>query len=165
MSEQPSRHRADQASGGDRTTRNWQELMQELRVTQTGVQILTGFLLTVPFSQRFTQLDPHQRAAYFVVLTSCVLQTVLLVAPVAFHRVLFHQRQRPWLVAAGHVCAVAGLALMVVTSCGVVYLVLDFTGNAVLAWTVTGGLATAFLGIWVVIPLIDLVRHPPDRRR
>ena len=105
---QTQREETDDASGGPKTTRNWQELMQELRVTQTGVQILTGFLLTVPFSQRFTQLNHHQRTAYFVVLVSCVLQTVFLVAPVAFHRVLFHQRQRPWLVAAGHVCAVMG---------------------------------------------------------
>lgn len=155
----------DDASGGPRITRNWEELLQELRVTQTGVQILTGFLLTVPFSQRFTQLDSHQRTAYFVVLTSCVLQTALLVAPVAFHRVLFHKRQRPWLVAAGHLCALGGLALMAVTSSGVVYLVLDFTTRESVAWTVAGGLLAVFALLWVVVPLCDLLRRPdPDRR-
>ena len=160
---QSQREETDDASGGPKTTRNWQELMQELRVTQTGVQILTGFLLTVPFSQRFTQLNHHQRTAYFVVLVSCVLQTVFLVAPVAFHRVLFHQRQRPWLVAAGHVCALCGLALMAVTSCGVVYLVLDFTTHATVAVTVTAGLAAAFAVLWLGVPLIDLVRRPDSR--
>lgn len=155
----------DDASGGPKTTRNWQELLQELRVTQTGVQILTGFLLTVPFSQRFTELTPHQRAAYDVVLTSCVLQTALLVAPVAFHRVLFHQRQRPWLVAAGHLCALCGLALMAVTSCGVVYLVLDFTTRGAVAWSVTGGLAAAFAVLWLGVPLIDLIRRSASKNR
>lgn len=151
----------DDASGGPKTTRNW----QELRVTQTGVQILTGFLLTVPFSQRFAQLNQQQRAAYDVVLTSCVLQTALLVAPVAFHRVLFRRRQRPWLVAAGHLCALAGLVLMALTSCGVVYLVLDFTTSAAVAWAVSGGLGGVFAAVWLGVPLVDLLRRPTSEDR
>ena len=61
--------------------RNWNELLQELRVTQTGVQILAGFLLTLPFQQRFSALEDEQRTAYLVSLSSAVLATALLVAP------------------------------------------------------------------------------------
>ena len=64
-------------------TRNWDELLQEIRVTQTGVQILTGFLLTVPFSSRFGDLTNFQRMVYLAVLAGSVVTTGLVVAPVA----------------------------------------------------------------------------------
>ena len=86
----------------ERLDRNWDELLQELRVTQTGVQILTAFLLTVPFTNGFSQLDGFQRDCYLVVLCGSVLTTALLMAPVAYHRVLFRQRQRPWRGQTGH---------------------------------------------------------------
>ena len=82
-------------------TRNWDELLQEIRVTQTGVQILTGFLLTVPFSNRFEDLTSFQRAVYLTVLAGSVLTTALVVAPVAMHRVLFRRRRRELLVESG----------------------------------------------------------------
>ena len=88
-----SRGQDDQPSE-DTLTRNWNELLQELRVTQTGVQILTGFLLTVPFSNRFEDLTAFQRDVYLAVLAGSVLTTGLVVAPVAMHRVLFRQRRR-----------------------------------------------------------------------
>ena len=80
-----------------RLTRNWNELLQELRVTQTGVQILTGFLLTVPFSDRFEDLDRFQLTLYLIVLSGSTATTLLAVAPAAFHRMLFRQRARHWL--------------------------------------------------------------------
>ena len=67
----------------ERLTRNWNELLQELRVTQTGVQILTGFLLTIPFTTRFPDLDALQRFSYLAVLTGSVIATGLIVGPVA----------------------------------------------------------------------------------
>ncbi len=106
-------------------TRNWNELLQELRVAQTGVQILTGFLLTVPFSDRFHDLDRVQVATYLAVLCGAVLTTGFVIAPVAFHRVLFRQRMRDWLVEAANHCARAGLVLLAFTSSGVLFLVFD----------------------------------------
>jgi hypothetical protein len=67
----------------ERINRNWDELLQELRVTQTGVQILTGFLLTLPFQQRFALLDDTQQAVYLTTVGFAVLATGLLVAPVS----------------------------------------------------------------------------------
>lgn len=114
-----------------RLSRNWHELLQELRVTQTGTQILTGFLLTLPFTPRFAELTQRQEITYLATMVGSVATTGLIVAPVAFHRLLFRQRQKPWLVAAADMTAKVGLLLLAVTTSGVVLLVFD----VVLAWT------------------------------
>ena len=77
----------------ERLDRNWSSLLQELRVAQTGVQLLTGFLLTLPFQQRFTQLDTTMRTIYLVTVACSLASTLLLVAPVAMHRVLFRKHR------------------------------------------------------------------------
>ena len=77
----------------ERLDRNWTSLLQELRVTQTGVQLLTGFLLTLPFQQRFTVLDGTMRTIYLITVACSIGSTVLLVAPVALHRVLFRRHR------------------------------------------------------------------------
>ena len=136
-----------------RLTRNLNELLQELRVTQTGVQILTGFLLTLPFSQRFGTLDGLQRGAYLAILCGSVLATGLIIAPVAFHRMLFRHGQRPWLVNAANQAARAGLLALALTTSGVVFLVFDLVTDRVLA-SVAGALSLLFfLTVWVVVPL------------
>jgi MFS family permease len=137
----------------DQITRNWNELLQELRVAQTGVQILTGFLLTVPFSQRFADLDDRQRTIYLCVLVGSVLTTCLIVAPVAFHRVLFRQQQRPWLVAAAHVCARIGLGMLAIVSAAVVLLVFDFVVGTTAGVIASLGVLVVFVGLWVAVPL------------
>ena len=78
----------------ERADRNWDELLQELRVTQTGIQILSGFLLTLPFQQRFTALDPPLRTLFLIAVAMATLSTGLVVAPVAAHRLLFRKRQK-----------------------------------------------------------------------
>lgn len=132
--------------------RNWAELLQELRVTQTGVQVLSGFLLTVPFSSRFASLDGTQRAAYLLVFTSALLATALLVAPVAFHRVLFRRRRRRWLIDAAHVCARAGLTALALTTCGIFFLVVDLVGSRAAAWAALISSGATFGLLWFVLP-------------
>lgn len=137
----------------ERITRNWNELLQELRVLQTGVQILTGFLLTVPFSPRFPDLADHQQAIYLVVLAGSVITTCLIIAPVSFHRILFRRRQRPWLVTASHFCARAGLVGFAIVSALVVLLVFDVVlslGAGVIAGT---GVLVLFVSLWAGLPL------------
>ena len=109
----------DEQPSQETLTRNWDELLQEIRVTQTGVQILTGFLLTVPFSNRFDDLTAFQKDVYLAVLAGSVLTTGLVVAPVAMHRVLFRQRRRELLVEWGNRFAMSGLALLALTLSGV----------------------------------------------
>jgi hypothetical protein len=138
---------------GERLTRNLNELLQELRVTQTGVQILTGFLLTLPFSQRFGALDHVQRMAYLAILSGSVLATGLIIAPVAFHRVLFRHGQRPWLVRAANRAALAGLVSLALTTSGVVWLVFDLVVDRTLA-SVAGVVSLLFFGLlWAAVPL------------
>ncbi len=134
-------------------TRNWDELMQEIRVTQTGAQILAGFLLTVPFSSRFDALTPRQRGIYLAVLGGAVLTTCLVVAPVAAHRLLFRQRRRLLLVEAANGFALAGLATLLLTICGVVVLVVDLVLGS--PWSATAGVVAllVFVSAWVVAPL------------
>ena len=133
--------------------RNWTELIQELRSTQTGVQVLTGFLLTVPFSSRFDTLDDVQRTAYLMVLSGAVAATAAILSPVAYHRILFRRGRRPWLVRTANKVARVGLVLVALTTCGVVFLTFD------LAIGRTGGVVAsivAFVGylvLWVGIPL------------
>ena len=74
--------------------RNWTELVQELRSTQTGVQVLTAFLLTVPFTDKFDSLDQVQRTAYLMVLAGAVAATAAILSPIAYHRILFRRGPR-----------------------------------------------------------------------
>ncbi len=133
--------------------RNWTELVQELRSTQTGVQVLTGFLLTVPFSDRFDTLDDVQRTAYLIVLSAAVTATAAILSPIAYHRILFRKGRRPWLVGTANQVARAGLVLVAVTTCGVVFLTFDLTVGR------TGGIVASavallgYLALWVVVPL------------
>lgn len=139
-------------SESQRLTRNLNELLQELRVTQTGVQILTGFLLTLPFSQRFEALDDVQRTSYLVILCGSVVATGLIIAPVAFHRVLFRHGERPWLVKAANRAALAGLLSLALTTSGVVWLVFDLVTNRTLA-LVAGVVSLVFFGVlWAGLP-------------
>jgi Family of unknown function (DUF6328) len=78
----------------ERLDRNWSELLQELRVTQTGTQIITGFLLTLAFKQRFTDLDQFQIDVYLVLVVIAAFTTALGLAPVSLHRSLFRRRTR-----------------------------------------------------------------------
>lgn len=152
----------DQQPSQETLTRNWDELLQEIRVTQTGVQILTGFLLTVPFSNRFGELTSFQRTVYLAVLGGAVLTTGLVVAPVAFHRALFRKRRRELLVESGNRFAMAGLATLAITLSGVVLLVVDVVLGSPEGW-VAGGVALGVLTfLWAVLPrVVDRVDDTP----
>ncbi|TQL69842.1 hypothetical protein FB381_3761 [Nocardioides albertanoniae] len=145
-----------------RITRNWNELLQELRVLQTGVQILTGFLLTVPFSPRFPDLDDRQKTIYLIVLVGSVITTCLIIAPVSFHRMLFRRRQRPWLVKASHACARAGLACFALVSALVVLLVFDVVVSFGVGVVVAVVVLVLFISLWVGLPLVS-ERHSSRR--
>jgi hypothetical protein len=141
-----------------RLDRNWSSLLQELRVSQTGVQLLTGFLLTLPFQQRFTQLDGTMRTVYLVTVACSLGATVLLVAPVGMHRVLFRRHRLDALVSASHACALAGLILLGVALVGVAVVIFNTVVGRTGAWIAGGATLAAFVTFWFLIPL-------PLRRR
>ena len=136
----------------ERADRNWNELLQELRVTQTGLQILTGFLLTVPFQQRFGELSPALRVVFLLALGLAVVSTVIVLAPVASHRILFRRHAKAELVSATDRLTKAGLATLALTIVAVVVLVFGFVAGTTAA-VIAGGVAIAFFVVqWVVVP-------------
>ena len=135
--------------------RNWNELLQELRVAQTGTQILTGFLLTLPFTNRFAGLSHVQERLYLAVLLGSVVATGLNVAPVAYHRILFRRRKRRWLVSAANVAARAALVMLALDSAGVVLLVFDVVVDRTAALVAGGAVLVLLLFLWGVVPLVE----------
>src|SRR5437764_8860996 len=107
----------------ERADRNFSELLQELRVAQTGVQILFAFLLTLPFTQRFEKVGAGDRSVYLGTLLATALATACLIAPVSQHRILFRHRRKPELVVAANQLAQAGLAFLLIAVIGAVYLI------------------------------------------
>lgn len=148
----PQRH--GEETDDERLDRNWNELLQEVRVAQTGVQILTGFLLTLPFTQRFTELTDLQQLIYLCVLSGSVLATGLLVAPVAFHRTLFRHGLRPWIVAHAHRSAQGGLIALAATIVGVLWFVVDLVLGRPEAHLAAGSGLVFFVALWGVLPVV-----------
>jgi hypothetical protein len=142
-----------------RMDRNWNELLQELRVTQTGVQILTGFLLTLPFQQRFGELTSVQRATYLVLVLLAAVATALIVAPVSLHRILFRRHLKAELVAAADRMARDGLVVLALVVAGTTFLVFDVVVGRAGALGAGGAVLALLAVFWLVVPL-RLGRHP-----
>ena len=140
----------------ERADRNWDELLQELRVTQTGIQILSGFLLTLPFQQRFTALDGPLRTLFLVAVALATVSTGLLVAPVASHRMLFRKHQKIALVETSDRLAKLGLACVGVTVVLVLALVFGFVLGDSAAFVAGGAALVVFLALWLVVPMMVL---------
>jgi hypothetical protein len=138
-----------------RLDRNWSSLLQELRVAQTGVQLLTGFLLTLPFQARFTQLDAVMRTVYLITVSCSIGATVLLVAPVSMHRLLFRRHRMQTLVAISHRYAIVGTLLLGTALCGVAIVIFDSIVHRPAAWIAGGLTFVALLLFWYFTPLRD----------
>lgn len=136
-----------------RLDRNWSSLLQELRVAQTGVQLLTGFLLTLPFQARFPMLDTTMRTVYLVTVACSIGATVLLVAPVSMHRLLFRRHRLETLVAASHSFAIVGTLLLGAALAGVAVVIFDTVIGRTGAWIAGGCTLLALVAFWYVMPL------------
>ncbi len=142
----------------ERYDRNWLDLVQELRVAQTGVQVLAGFLLTLPFSSRFGDLGDGHRTIYLIAFSLAVLTVGLMTAPAALHRVLFGRHEKDVVVRAGDLFAKAGLAAMGLTLVTVVLLIFGIVLSDT-AGIVAGIVVLAFYVVaWLVVPLSLLRR-------
>jgi hypothetical protein len=148
----------DPADGRDeslneRMDRNWNEILQELRVTQTGTQIFTGFLLTIAFQTRFTELTTFQVRVYLVLVVAAVLTTALGLAPVSLHRGLFRKGAKMTIVETAHIIMriiLAGVAVMLI---GTMLLIFDLVvgRNAAL---IAAGLTLLVVIILAVLPAV-----------
>lgn len=140
-----------------RLDRNWTSLLQELRVTQTGVQLLTGFLLTLPFQQRFEELSTATRVVYLATVGCSISATVLLIAPVAMHRLLFRRHRMETIVATAHRFAYTGVVLLGLALVGVTVVI--FGSVAGHAAGITAGVcaAIALVCFWIALPLAERI--------
>jgi Family of unknown function (DUF6328) len=132
--------------------RNFVELLQELRVAQTGVQILFAFLLGLAFTPRFAGLATWQHGVYLGTLVSSAVAAALLIAPVGYHRMVFRRRLKYELVEAGHRYAVAGLVLLLLSLVGGV----DLAASTLVGpWAslLAAILAGVFVTFWFLLPL------------
>ncbi|MER7734714.1 DUF6328 family protein [Streptomyces erythrochromogenes] len=147
----------------ERADRQWQELIQEIRVAQTGVQILFGFLLTVVFTPLFHELPRTDRTIYIVTIVLGALATGALIGPVAFHRVVSGRRIKPEAVAWASRLTFVGLVLLLATCTSALFLVLRVaTHDAVVPWLVAGVMAW-YLLCWFGLPLWARVRYTVEK--
>lgn len=133
--------------------RQWIDLLQELRVMQTGTQIIAGFLLTLPFQSRFTELDATATGLYLGNVVLAALATCLMLVPVAMHRELFARRMKDSLVSSGHRVVRIALWLIALLVVGTIALVFDMVLGRFQAAVVSALLSCILLGMLVIYPL------------
>ena len=151
----------DAAEAGDsrdetvaqRDDRNTAELVQELRVAGLGVQVLFGFLLSLPFAARFTKLTAGQRDLYLACVVLAAVATILLIAPVAYHRLVFRQGMKERLVRFANIVAIFGLAAVGASVLTAVLLVTWYVGGAVAGALITALAAVMLCCLWFTVPL------------
>ncbi|MGN8553666.1 UNVERIFIED_CONTAM: DUF6328 family protein [Microbacterium sp. SLM126] len=146
-------------TAAERADRNWSEVLQELRVLQTGTQILTGFLLALAFQPAFSDLTDGQRSIYLLLVVVSALSAIIALAPVALHRVLFQQRAKAEVVSYGHAALITALFTVSVLIVGVVAFVFDVVVGDAAAWWALGILAMVIIVLWLVVPAILRARR------
>jgi hypothetical protein len=136
----------------ERADRKWGDLLQELRVMQTGVQLTAGFLLTLPFQQAFGDLTDGQRRTYLVLVVVAGLTTALVLAPVAVHRRLSGEHAKDQLVRVAHYLAQAALTGVALLVIGITGFIFDVVVDRTIALFVAGGMAVVALLLLVALP-------------
>lgn len=133
---------------GERLDRELIELLNELRVIMPGVQVLFGFLLTVPFQAGFPRIDDFQRIVYFVTLLLTASSAAFLMAPSAFHRLTFRGGQKPYLIELGTRQVIAGMTLLALAMNGALLLLADILFHTTTVVVVVGGMSSLFAWLW-----------------
>jgi hypothetical protein len=148
----PDSYKSGTETEKERLDRNWGDILQELRVTQTGTQILTGFLLALAFQQRFTELSSQQLNVYLVLVGLAGLSTALGLAPVILHRTFFRQSAKEHVVMTGSRLLLAELIVVGLLAIGVTSFVFDFVVGSSAGLTALVAATIIVLILWVVLP-------------
>ncbi|HEX4057965.1 MAG TPA: DUF6328 family protein [Galbitalea sp.] len=156
-------HRRDVNSGDgrhetadERSDRNWTDILQELRVTQTGSQIFSAFLLTLAFQQRFGRLAPYELDIYGVLVVLAACSTILGLSVVSLHRTQFHHHDKPQLVSMANRLLSASVWIVAVLTAGVVLFIFDFVFG--IAAGIIAGLVALALIAWLLVVLPHSIR-------
>lgn len=135
------------------------ELLNELRIALPGVQILFGFLLTVPFAQGFQRVTSTQRTLFYASLLATAASTVCLIAPSATHRLRFHQSDRAYLIETANKYLIAGLAFLAVAIVLALVMITDVLYNGAAVFAFPAAIAALLVGLWFVRPLVRTLRR------
>ncbi|HYI33134.1 MAG TPA: DUF6328 family protein [Glaciibacter sp.] len=136
----------------ERLDRNWNALLQELRVTQTGTQIIAGFLLTLPFQDRFAELDQFQVTVYLVMVCGAALTTAFGLGPVSLHRLLFRRGAMAQIVDIGNRLVRATLVGVAFVLTGTTLLIFDVVIGRIAGIIAGGGVLIITILIWIIVP-------------
>jgi SNF family Na+-dependent transporter len=137
----------------ERLDRKWADLLQELRVMQTGAQLTAGFLLTLPFTTKFPSLDSFQETLFLILVVVAALTTAVVITPVAVHRRITGQHVKGKLVATAHKLVAVGLSLLAMLVTGIVVLIFDVVVDRTTALIVGAVVAAILAGLLVALPL------------
>ena len=150
------------ADGGQRTKaeldQEWGELVEEHRLAMPGVQVLFGFLLILPFQNRFRELSTQQEYVYFSALLCATVAIVLLISPTAAHRIRWRQSDKEVLLRRATRTAIAATVFMAASMTGSVYLITDYLFGEPATAIVTAIVAALFAGFWYVLPVVRRLR-------
>ena len=171
---EPDHERAEHTEQGERTPgrdelpterldRNSDELMQQLRVAGTGIQVLLAFLLVVPFNARWSQATAFDRYVYFVTLLCMAAAAALLIAPSVHHRVLFRHGEKRYLVAMGNRMAIIAMVLVTVGLTGILLLISNVLFGGVTAAIVAVVTLVGAATLWFGLPLRQMRRESRER--
>ena len=166
----PERIAGQQADRGrneteeERSDRNWEEILQELRVTQTGTQIISGFLLTIAFQQRFAELGSGEITVYVILIILAATTTAVGLAPVSLHRALFRRHEKPRMVRIGNVLLVVDLLLVSLLTSGVVLFILSAVVDPAAGIVAGASIFVVLLVLLVVLPYSARARRVADGR-
>jgi O-antigen/teichoic acid export membrane protein len=144
----------------ERLDRELIELLNELRVALPGVQMLFGFLLAVPFTQRFNTITETQRHAYYATFLSTAFASILFIAPTAYHRLRFRQRDKEQLIRTSSAMAIAGTTFLALALAGAVFVVTDLVFQATVTAIATATVAAALAWLWYGLPLWRRLKDP-----
>lgn len=142
----------------ERLNRQMAELLNEVRVAMPGVQVLFGFLLTVPFQQRFQQVTAFQEGVYLGTLIAAATATAFLIAPSAYHRVMFQQHRKPTIIHRGTVQFLVGLVALALAMNGAVLLVTDVLFGAGTVAVIVVSLVCLYATLWFGLGIVERIR-------
>ena len=161
--ESPLRESPRDEPDSERLGRNLTDLLNELRVAGTGIQVMFAFLLVVPFNAGWKQASAFDRRVYFGSLLCVAAAAVLLIAPSVHHRLLFRQRQREYLVRVGTRLAIVAAGFIAVGLTGILVLLSNFVFGTVAAVIVGVTAAIVIIAVWFAVPLIRREDAPETR--
>lgn len=138
----------------ERVAREYCELLDEIRIALPGGEVMLGFLLTVPFSDRFSRLSDAQKLVYLVSLLCVAAATALLLAPTAYHRVRYRAGDKAWITRRGNALVITAMVVMVPGISGTMFVVADVIFSRLAAGLVGAATALFLTGLWFAVPLL-----------